>query len=318
MKESKNMYGFTVESFKHKFAGFPLEDYFAWEYSEESDLSVACVADGITRDFIDNTVAKKNLASFIKSRTGQYSPHAQNVSRIGVNTFLKTRSLESSNLEINHYNKERGLIPTDYWGRDLAGCTAAGISIDYNRLSYESICDSGIAVFDEKGNLKFKTSNEGPNSKGDMDKEVKDKFGVTFDQQEGRRIIRSQYRNNPSQPLSYGALTGEEAALSYIRRGTENIQDKDFVLLYTDGVGDIIFQGEKTNPDFTTLLLSKDRKKIMNFCRREVYSEGTLVVYERPDYVALARSEREHERYKMRAIEDIMGPLGPEGRYLGR
>ncbi|MEK6827309.1 MAG: hypothetical protein AABX99_02375, partial [Nanoarchaeota archaeon] len=116
--------------------------------------------------------------------------------------------------------------------------TAAGFSEEGYILQWQFICDSGLVILDKSGKLKFKTSDEGPHSKEKnpyLEEILKQHGG--FDNQEGRALIRSKFRNNPSEQFAYGALTGEETALPYIRKGEERLNDGDFVLLYTDGVG---------------------------------------------------------------------------------
>lgn len=274
MTAPKEIYGFTVENWKARLAGFPKEDSYAFNEREK----IACVADQITRDFIDNTNVTSSLSGLVKAWAGKY-PHYHSAD-IFAEVYLGTKSFEKANDAIGEYNQEQGLIPPDYLARDLAGCTAAGIFLEGDILNWQFICDSGIAVLNKNGILKFKTPDEGPHSKEKNPylEEILRQHGG-FDSPQGRILIRSKFRNNPQEPFAYGALTGEETALSYVREGKEVLDKGDFVLLYTDGVGELIFQNGKINQNFVSLLKTNNYSVIKHFFQKRVSSEGTLVVY---------------------------------------
>jgi hypothetical protein len=277
--ESRTMYGFTVQNWRAKLARFPTEDSYAFDEQKK----IATVADGITRDFSDGTNVTSGISSLIKSWEGKYPLFAKDASEISTNAYMKTKSLFITNERLNIYQFKARLNLTDYLAKDFAGCTASGIFEENGFLNWQFIADSGIAIFRGE-DLEFKTSNEGPNSKGSIDKDILEKYGLTFNDQEGRRIIRSQYRNNPSNPLAYGALTGEKAAERYIRSGKESLQNGNYVLLFTDGVGDIIFLKDGTgreavNSSFVNTMLEDNPSSLRNFCQKRVSREGSLVVW---------------------------------------
>ncbi|MEK6827310.1 MAG: hypothetical protein AABX99_02380 [Nanoarchaeota archaeon] len=66
------------------------------------------------------------------------------------------------------------------------------------------------------------------------------------------------------------------------------------------------------------VLLSQKRKDVKQFCQKRVSSEGTLVVFEKPDHMKRLMYKRDIEKMMLRVEEDTFGPLGPGGRYLGR
>jgi hypothetical protein len=273
-KEDSNMYGFIVENWKAKLAGFPKEDSYAFDKNKK----VACVADQVTRDFIDGSVVTSDIKGLIKALTGKY-PHYDSAS-VFTDVYLKTKSFEKANDAIWSYNQEKGLVPTDYLAKDLAGCTAAGVFEEGNILYWEFIDDSGITITDWQGNLKFKTPDEGPHSKEKnpyLEEILKQHGG--FDNSEGRALLRSKYRNNPNEQFAYGVLTGETCAEDYIRKGKEKINQGDYVLLYTDGVGEIIFNGDSLDKDFISLLKQNNPSVLKRFFQKRVSSEGTLVVW---------------------------------------
>ena len=79
-------------------------------------------------------------------------------------------------LDIGYYNFDVGLISTDYLGSDLAGCTFAGVFEEDGKLYTLFIADSGIAIAGEEGEVRFKTPDEGPNSKGSIDEDIKNQL----------------------------------------------------------------------------------------------------------------------------------------------
>lgn len=277
---------FTVENWKHKF--LPRED--AYRHSESGNFSVISVADGITRDPTNGTLPDVNkLSGKIRFRLGYPRPspafyvasifckgfdsnlnlvHSQN-NKIGEDQIFEAFRL--SNQVIRNINGNFFPNP-DYLKNDLAGCVASGAVINGRDIFYGYIADCGFCVFDGKGDLKFKTVNEGPNSKGSIDEDVFKKHGTSFELPEGRKIIRSLYRNNPAEPLSYGALTGETSALEYIRTGHFELKEGDIPMVFTDGLEQVIQSGE-----FADRIRARDFTGIKKLCRRKVKTEGSLI-----------------------------------------
>jgi len=234
----------------------PLED--SYKYSKKNSEIVVAVADGITRDLVNNKYPNP-------------SP-AKNAADICCKIFIKTKSLEMCNKEIGKLNKKYN-HNQDYLQNDFWACVGVGGVIKDYKLSYEFITDCGVAVFNKKGELKFRTSNECPNSKGSIDEDIKKRGHTSFKTPEGRKLIRSFYRNNPKNPLSYGALTGEKNAEHYIRKGESKLNRGDYVLFYSDGFLSIIY-----SEDFN---ISKQFNNLESYFDRNVGKidggEGTLV-----------------------------------------
>ncbi len=204
--------------------GRPEEDSF--RYSKKSNEIIIAVADGITRDLV-------------KGKYPDPSP-AKIAADLFCESFLKKSSLRYVNDQIKRLNNEENPMK-DYLENDFWACVAVGGVIKDYKLSYEFIADCGLAVFNKEGKLKFKTANEGPNSKGSIDEEVKKKYSTGFNKPKGRKIIRSKYRNNLDEPLAYGALTGEKNAEHYVGGGEIDLEEEDYVLFYTDGMIPLIF-----------------------------------------------------------------------------
>lgn len=293
----RRIYGFTVQNPKikalelavnvtHLGGNFSLRED---SYAHDEFRGIACVADGISRDFSNGSAVTRDLKGIMKFLNGKYpnpSP-AREVAEICTKTFLETKSLEEANERIRHYNLKNNLTETDYLGRDLAGCTAAAFSSDDKRkISYWFIADSGIAIIDEKGELKFKTPDEGPHSpvKNPYLEKILNQHGG-WNSPEGRNVIRTHYRNNPKEPFAYGALTGEAAAIDYVKIGSTENSQGDYILLFTDGMGELLFppfdksKGQEIRKEYADRIFNEDINGLKKLCQKNVHSEGTLIVY---------------------------------------
>jgi len=284
--------GFIVRSKLRNFLKFPVEDSYKFNLQKR----IIAVADGVTRDFLDNTLINRSLRSLIKFLMRLYpdpSP-ARDASNIFCSGFLtyfnyynnvndKTmkRAFERTNNLIQKYNNVK-FNNINYLANDFAGCVASATYEQFQDgqiiLNYGFISGCGVAIFDKKGNLKFRTPNEGPNSKGSIEDNLIQRFGLKFSDEEGRKIIRNYYRNNPEEPLSYGVLTGEKSALQYVRVGKEEIIPEDFYCVYSDGVELAIFKDNDVNGFFADKLRKYDINGLEKLCKRKIKLEGTLVV----------------------------------------
>ncbi len=299
--EKENMYGFSVQNWKAKTLEIAinathlgqrftlLEDSFA--YSEQN--KIACVADGVRRDFLDRSVAYisfKNLMKFFDLQYPSPSP-AREAADICVKTFMDNSGLDYSfwiankKIEESKFNR---LLKCNYLDKDLAGCTAAGFSaVDDYFLNWASINAAGIAILGENGNLRFKSIDDGEHSpeKNPYLEQILNQHGG-FNNPEGRKLIRSQYRNNPKEEFAYGVLTGEATATKYINQGVEEVKTGEFVLLFTDGIRELLFPKDengreqmKVNDKYLTRILKEDTLGLKRLCRQNVSTEGTLVVW---------------------------------------
>lgn len=282
--------GFRVESWKHRF--LPAED--AYKYLQLGNVGIISVADGITRDPTNGELPDtKTLLGQIRFVIGypRQSPAAEaaNVFCKSFNSNLKLMHLtysekgkdrineddifegfRSANRHIKVFNHIKFPNP-DYLMNDLAGCVASGAVINGRDVFYGYIADCGFIVFDNNGNIRFKAENEGPNSRGSIDEDVANRFCSSFRFPLGRRVIRSAYRNNPEEPLAYGALTGEAAALDYVKTGYFELGQDDIAMVFSDGLEKVIQSG-----DFAEKIRKRDFRGIKKLCKRKVRTEGSL------------------------------------------
>jgi len=278
--------GFTVENWKLKLARYPTED--SYSINNNNNNNIFAVADGVTRDPLEylpdiNTLKGKIEFTFNYPRPSPAKEAAdlfcetfpavlRDYNKCNRNEFAIKEAFKESNNGIKQWNKQN--IPNpNYIMDDFAGCVASGVYQNDGFVHWGYLCDCGVAIFDEKGNLKFKTEDQGP-SKFDKyfwkDKRLQD---ISWGNPKARKIIRSEYRNNPSEKYSYGVLTGEKTAISYVRTGTNEIGSNEHLIVYSDGLEDIIFS-EK----FADKLRKRDIKGLKKLCQKRVKTEGTLIL----------------------------------------
>ena len=212
---------------------FPIEDQY---YANDNE---AIVADGITRDPIGiSDFSKCTKQEFLEKYPRPSG--AELAAKEVCSTFSNaTGSLDDRLIEANKSVKrlnEKCINECDYLENDYYGTVASCVCIEDNILNYAYICDCGVIVYDKNGNIRFKT---------DDDKELYsdqyiNKIGIPWNLPEARKIVRSEYRNNlnniiDGKCVSYGALTGEENAVSFIKSGQLKLEDGDTIIVYSDG-----------------------------------------------------------------------------------
>ncbi len=269
-----------AENWKLKLFKHPTEE----AYRVDTEIGAIAVADGVTRD------PMKYLPSgFLgKLKFMWYYPKpspAKKSADIFCETFplvLKDfdtkdekavrKAIEEANNRIGYWNTQN--IPNvDYVTNDFAGCVASGTVEQKGIISWGFLTDCGVAIFDEKGNLRFRTESEDPHR---LDKYIWQDSqieGKSWNQPEVRVRIRSHYRNNPNEKHSFGVLTGQKEAMSYVRAGTQEIRPNDYLAVYTDGLEPIIFSG-----GFADKLKERDIDGLERLCKKGVRTEGTLVL----------------------------------------
>lgn len=227
------IYKNTFDNIMTKGYDFPVEDQY---YASETE---AIVADGITRDPIGisdfSKCTKEDFLEKYPRPSGAELAAKEVCKTFSITSGSLVERLIESNKKVKELNDEH--IPKcDYLENDYYGTAASCISIDGEVLSYAYICDCGIIVYDKNGNIKFQTED---------DKELYsdpyiNQIGIPWHLKEARVIVRSKYRNNlenivDGKCVSYGALTGEESAINFIKNGTLKLEEGDIIIVYTDG-----------------------------------------------------------------------------------
>ena len=261
---------------------FPEEDYF---YLEDN---IFCVADGVTRDLIGGEIRPYPKTKEDAEYIANHYPNPSGAffsSKIIADNFVKylkevsenideekiKLAIEKANKDVWEINKNRKI---DYVGEDLYCSEAVGGIILDDYLYCFGIGDCYIKVFDEEYNELFSTEN---------DHEWMEKFendylkSGEYDWMDPRYrlLIRGALRNNyivtyNGEKAGYGALTGEDSAMDFVKIYKVPLKDVKYVAAYSDGC--MPFFDNKDEAEKT--LNNPDRI-------RENGSERTLVIYEK-------------------------------------
>lgn len=211
------------------------------------------VADGITRDPPD-------VADFTGRPMEEILAHYPNPSgaRLAADTFCDAftgaiaqgvsvpAAFVTANAAIAKLNAAHVPQP-DYLVNDFFACVAAGGTIRGRTLAWTVVGDCGVAVFAADGSMKCIS----PNQVAVFEKfEAQGKVILDWNKPEGRKMVRSEYRNQPEKFIddicaSYGALTGETSVEAFIYSGTMALESGDTVVFFSDGFEPIL-----THPEF--------------------------------------------------------------------
>ena len=215
----------------------PTEDSFA------NTDTIFAVADGVTRDpSYDMNFKEKSFEEILKDYPKQSGAKfaADEFTSVFVKTIQKHKDVRQSFIETNKaielLNKKYVPEP-DYLVNDYYACVASGGYIENGILYWGVIGDCGVIVYDKEGVVKLKT----PNPYAVFEDYVK-KGKITFKWElaEGRKFVRSEFRNKPEKTIdgkraSFGVLTGEKEAEQFIYTGELRLDKDDLVVFYTDG-----------------------------------------------------------------------------------
>lgn len=273
------IYKNTFENIQTIGFNFPIEDQF---YASEKE---AIVADGITRDPIGirdfSTCSSKEFLEKYPRPSGAYL-----AAKIICETFAKTDgSLVNRLIKCNESVKElnnKYILKCDYLENDYYASVASCINIENNLLNYAYICDCGVIVYDKLGNIKFQTED---------DKELYsdpyiNKIGIPWNLEEARVIVRRDYRNNlnnikDNKCVSYGAITGEDSAIKFIKTGQVELSEGDVIAVYSDGFTNFLH-----DEDFILKILNFKKENFENYIENksktnyEKYGkEKTIILY---------------------------------------
>lgn len=294
----------------------------AYQFDEKKGLAV--VADGITPDLTDGRAEVPTLKGGWDILWHHPDPDPARLAavRVAYGAIERLRDIDEGNrtadtlkevmLDTNakdlvSLRLRLGLTPStvNYRERDYPGCEAAITALQKQdgqyRLNGCFIGDCFIALCDSSGKLRYITPDEGPSRYEEivsavLDEELEklEKIGKLEETNLGwenslrRAVIRSWYRNNPTEPFSYGALTGEPTMKiePYIRTfERDDIKPGDTILTLTDGAESVLFKkdrksplGKITKPKVASLIEKCDFKGIERLCQKETPSEGAAVI----------------------------------------
>jgi hypothetical protein len=168
-------------------------------------------------------------------------------------------AFKAGSISARFWNKHFGyFFNTDYLFHDLAGCVASAVTIQDKTFKYGFIGDCGIAKLSSSGEFLWHT----PDQVAPVVATFKNLISETAMNDRLVRI-RRDFRNKPSaEHLTFGVLTGEKEAMSYISIGEIDFQKGETVILYSDGV--FPFFGDF---EFRQLLLKGNKRKITAYLK---------------------------------------------------
>ncbi len=295
-------YGFTVGK-KSIYWMHPHEDAFA--ISEKQDI--LAVADGITRDPC-RTLKEGLLGKIYMELLYPRPSPAKIAAEHGVNAFVEgpfrpgmpfntvMERITNANEVVNlRANIEFGLgrAHTDYLLDDLGGCTLAGVIRKKNSIEFGVLAPCGVAVVSNEGKIVYKTEDTFWENDSErwkylpLSNHVDKKGNPKWNLPGTRQAIRRYCRNEPEQPHAFGVLTGEEEALQFVQLGKRELVPTDRLLLYTDGMADVLFKKngklkEKIlKPAIESCIRDNDLRALQQIAQRDVRTEGTLI-YQAP------------------------------------
>ena len=236
------VYKNTFENIKTINCSFPIEDQFY------ASLNDAIVADGITRDPIGiDDLATISPQDFILKYPRPSG--AEIAAKEICETFAKTKgTLKERLIDCNKSVKklnDKFISVCDYLQNDYYGAVASCIHIENDILDYAYICDCGVIVYDKLGNVKFQTDDD----KMIYSDPFINKINIPWNLPEARVIVRRDFRNNlnnvyDGKCVSYGAITGEESAIEFIKYGQVSLSNGDIILVYSDGFTNFLHDKE--------------------------------------------------------------------------
>ncbi|MCH5166785.1 MAG: protein phosphatase 2C domain-containing protein [Erysipelotrichales bacterium] len=252
------IYKNTFENIKTLDCDFPIEDqYYANDFE-------AIVADGITRDpvgVLNFTEHKFSDMVKLYPRPSGAELAAKEICESFSQTAgtLKERLVES-NKSVKALN-DKYIKECDYLQNDYYAAVASCVRINGNVLEYAYICDSGVIVYDKLGNVKFQTQDD----KAAISQPYINSIGISWFLPEARVKVRKDFRNNlnniqDGKCVSFGALTGEDAAAEFIKSGQLELDSGDSVLVYSDGLANFLH-----DEDFINQILNFNEEEFQKY-----------------------------------------------------
>lgn len=253
------------------------EDYYKVENN------IFCVADGVTRDYIDGTPAKypkneEEVKEWVKKYP--YPSGAYKAAKVIADNFVEYMKnekhideanmleiLKKVNEDVWKINRDREI---DYIKEDYYCAVAVGGIIQENVLYAFSIGDCHITLLDEEYNIMATTINNHKPFENYIETIYSKENQYNWEEKETRVMVRKDFRNKPEEKNSFGVISGEKEALKFIDTYKFELDKVKYICAYSDGC----------EPDFEN---RKAIKEIMENTKEKVKSgkEKTLVIYEK-------------------------------------
>lgn len=224
-----------------------------------AENNMFCVADGVTRDFPDDTplTYPTTLDDALRIVKNYQNPsgaakaaqvcvdtvisYFQNIKCVSQNALY--RSLKLANSKIRDLNKDRKI---NYLSEDYFNCVAVGGVITENSLYCFSIGDSEIKVIDKDFNTIFDSSLTSKEDPGIFYTLMEKLMPNTWKWENNicRKYFRKHIRNNLwlkyTGRFNVGSLTGQKKALKFIDTFQIPLENAQYILAFSDGCAELL------------------------------------------------------------------------------
>lgn len=193
----------------------------------------AVVVDGITRSLIDGHYPSPSpsalLSEWAASRLFTLLSDTQRP--LTLSTLRDIAQHLNEGLE--HWSSAR--LPLWSCNDERPGCVLTALVVQNEYLYWLHIGDTFLAKVDVQGHFTRIT----PDDVATARRWLREHYS-TVPESERRRIAQTALRNQPSSPHSFGAFTGEPAAIEYVRTGREELDPLCLYVLGSDGGLDLL------------------------------------------------------------------------------
>lgn len=147
-------------------------------------------------------------------------------------------AFSDANARIARLNRCLGLDdPSRVFHDDAAGAVAAVAQLRAEAITWGYVGDAGVALLAGDGELLCATPDDVEHARQHFP-------SASLPARRKREVIRGELRNSAtSTPGTYGVLTGEDAALRYVRHGTWSYDDVAACAAFSDGFRPLLQDG---------------------------------------------------------------------------
>lgn len=191
------------------------------------------------------------------------------------------KAFQKGNKEVQRLNQELLKIgPNDQnYGVQAFATVAAAACLKNSQLIYGFLTDCGIAVVGRNAQLKFITPEIWSRIKKPSSKHLQ---AILKRGKGDYRNFRNYVRNNPAlveegKFYTYGVINGQEGAIKYVEVGQKGLDQKDRVIVFTDG-----FRSYFQEKDFLKVLAKDDLSEF----KSELDSLGSVLAKKGKEYRA--------------------------------
>jgi hypothetical protein len=292
-----DLIGFFREFRQKNLKDKPNED--CAQYFRDEDQVICAVADGVTR-YVPEGKGYPDLS------------HAHTVAEIfcssAVYALRSGESMQSAfntaNRAIAKMNKNLGKTKKsiDYLEKDFFGCQGVAGVLTPGKLRYGYVADCGLIVYNKDFLPVFFSENNIENLE-------RFREGWGFSSRAERRMFWAKtMRNCPHERhLTFGSLTGDPEAVSYLKIGELNLEPGDTVIFFSDGILPFVFERSfrevvRDHGDIghcvDVLTKKLSAKHVSNLDDDKIFLAISIPESELIDFIGWGKIDREEEHKK--------------------